>query len=96
MIKKHAKDVWIVHLKPMVILPGGHKTRPHTVKCYRQGCRRVKRGYLTAHRSELGGGAFYDKRGRLLADLREQDFACKEHGIADGSAPFLFRDKEKS
>jgi hypothetical protein len=75
-------------------LPGGVRAFPHTVKCYRPGCRRVKRGYLTVHRSELGGGAFYNKRGTLLADLRETDFACTEHGVSDGSAPFLYPDPE--
>lgn len=51
------------------------------------------RGYLTVHRSHLGGGAFYNKRGTLLADLRDVHFVCSRHGIADGSAPFLYEDK---
>ena len=67
--------------------------RPYTLKCYSPGCPRRKRGYLTVQRSHLGGGAFYNKRGQLLADLREVHFACREHGIADGSAPFLVEDK---
>lgn len=77
-----------------VTLPGGVRVRPHVLKCHIPGCRRVKRGYLTVQRSHLGGGAFYDKSGRLLADLREVHFVCKEHGIADGSAPFLYEDTE--
>lgn len=77
-----------------ITLPGNKPVRPYTVKCHIPGCRRVKRGYLTTQRSHLGGGAFYDKRGKLLADLREVHFVCNEHGIADGSAPFLYEDVE--
>ncbi len=77
-----------------VTLPGGIPARPHVLKCHIHGCRRTKSGYLTTQRSHLGGGAFYDKRGNLLADLREVHFVCKEHGIHDGSAPFLYEDKE--
>jgi len=81
-----------MRIKP-ITLPGGQQAVPYSVKCYRPGCRRRKHGYLTIHRSHLGGGAFYNKRGELLADLREQNFACPEHGISDGSAPFLYEDK---
>lgn len=77
----------------VITLPNGVKAVAFAVKCYRPGCRRVKRGYLTIHRSHLGGGAFYDKRGNLLADLRNQNYACREHGIADGTAPFLYPDR---
>lgn len=77
-----------------LILPGGHEVTPHILKCHIPGCRRRKYGYLTVHRSHLGGGAFYNKRGELLADLRERHFVCSEHGIADGSAPFLIEDVE--
>ena len=79
----------------VITLPNGVEARPYRVKCYRPGCRRTKSGYLTTHRSHLGGGAFYDKRGKLLADLRQVDFACPEHGIDDGSAPFLYPDPPK-
>jgi hypothetical protein len=75
-------------------LAGGHKVVPHVLRCHIPGCTRRKSGYLTIERSHLGGGAFYNKRGDLLADLREVHFVCKEHGIADGSAPFLYEDKE--
>jgi hypothetical protein len=75
----------------VLTLPGGQQVVPYTVKCYRPGCSRRKHGYLTIYR---GGGAFYNRRGKLLADLREQDFACPEHGVVDGSAPFLYRDTE--
>jgi len=77
-----------------ITLPNGQRVVPYTVKCYRVGCRRRCRGYLTVHRSELGGGAFYNRRGTLLADLRDQDYVCREHGIVDGSAPFLYRDED--
>jgi hypothetical protein len=63
----------------VLTLPGGQKVVPYRVKCHRSGCHRVKSGYLTIHRSHLGGGAFYNKRGKLLADLREQNFVCHEH-----------------
>jgi hypothetical protein len=76
-----------------ITLPNGCKVVPHVLKCAISGCRRLKRGFLTAHRSDHGGGAFYDKQGKLLADLREVDFVCSRHGIADGSAPFLYEDK---
>jgi hypothetical protein len=76
-----------------ITLPGGVKAAPYNLKCHIPGCRRRKHGYLTVHRSHLGGGAFYDKRGNLLADLRERHFVCSEHGIADGSAPFLIEDR---
>lgn len=69
---------------------GGVEARAHNVKCYRCGCKKRKSGYL----STSGEGQFYDRAGRLLANLRDQDFACSEHGIVDGSAPFLFRDDE--
>lgn len=78
-----------------ITLPNGVVAKPHSVKCYRPACRRVKRGWLTTRRTDHGGGAFYDKRGALLADLREVEFACNEHGIADGSSPFLYPDKEE-
>ena len=80
----------------VITLPNGIKATPHVIPCYRPGCTRRKTGYLTTHSSNLGGGAFYDKKGNLLADLREVNFACSEHGIADGSAPFLYEDKEES
>ena len=82
--------------KKPILLSGEVMARPHVVKCHIVGCRRVKRGYLTTHRSNLGGGAFYDKRGKLLADLREVHFVCNEHGIKDGSAPFLYEDKGRA
>ena len=84
----------VAEFTELITLPNGVLAKPCSVKCYRPGCRRTKHGYLTIHRSHLGGGAFYDKRGNLLADLREVNFACPEHGIADGSAPFLYEDKE--
>lgn len=70
-------------------LPGGVVATPYSVKCYATGCRRVKRGYLTTDRSP--GGAFYDKRGNKLADLREQEFCCSDHG-GDREMPFLYPD----
>lgn len=75
-------------------LPGKLRVVQYTVKCHIQGCRRRKSGWLTTHRSHLGGGAFYDGRGKFLADLREVHFVCSRHGISDGSAPFLYEDKE--
>jgi len=66
--------------RPRVItIPGGHRVVPYAVKCQRVGCRRRCRGYLTIHPGHLGGGAFYNKRGTLLADLRNQHYACPEH-----------------
>ena len=76
---------------PIVTLPGGQRARPVTVKCYRVGCRRRRRGYLAVERSP--GGLLYNARGECIADLREQDYACREHGVVDGSAPFLYRDE---
>lgn len=74
-----------------VALPDGAEAYRVAVKCYHPGCRRVKFGYLTYTDQT---GQLLDRQGRKLADLREQDFACSEHGIADGSAPFLQRDSE--
>lgn len=73
----------------VVALRDGQAAIPWTVKCNVTGCRRVKRGYLT---ESYGNGAFYDKRGALLADLREKVFVCGEHGVKDHK--FLIEDKE--
>ncbi len=77
--------------RAVITLPNGIKACAYSVKCYRPGCRRRKHGFLTINGH---GGDFYDKRGTLLADLRQVDFACPEHGIADGSAPFLYEDRD--
>ncbi len=57
-------------------LPDGTKAIPFSVKCRVVGCRRRKRGYLT---DSYGGGYFCTRRGKLLADLRDQEFVCTEH-----------------
>lgn len=82
-------------LSELVTLPNGEIVKPFSVKCDIPGCTRRKSGYLTIHRSNLGGGAFYDRRGNLLCDLRDRFFVCRRHGIVDGSAPFLIRDEDE-
>ncbi len=56
------------------------------VKCYAVGCRRSTSGYV---RSD---GGFLNSKGDLVANLREQDFACAKHGI--DKPAFLDRDTD--
>lgn len=77
--------------KQIVTLPGGIEAVPHRLKCAISGCRKNMGGYLGTDQSP--GGRFYNKKGELLADLREVDFVCTRHGVVDGSAPFLYEDK---
>lgn len=71
----------------IITLAGGVNAKPHQEKCYRPGCRRYKRGYITRD-----GGFYNDAKGEKLGDLREQDFACAEHGVGEGM--LLHRDSE--
>ena len=64
---------------PVIIIGDGLEVAPYSVKCRVTGCRKRVRGYLTVKSSHLGGGAFYNKKGELLADLRNSQFVCPDH-----------------
>jgi len=69
-------------------LADGTRVVAHSVKCYAVGCRSRREGLLAR-----GDGRFFSSSGRYLANLREQDYCCRDHGVAGGSAPFLHRDE---
>lgn len=64
------------HTVKAVALNNGIIAVPFRVKCLKTGCKHYKHGYLT---EGAGGGAFYNKKGDFLADLRDKLFACTEH-----------------